>query len=170
MKKIIKVVIMIILICTCLCANTVNADSNKEQRNSNEESIGKLIKLEKKQTSELDDYIEKYNSDDTGKIAYIINKVYVYMIPFTYLIIITCIVSLILNCIRKNVGKIIFSVIGFIIPIITYAIMGLGKLMFLYNESMGALIIFISAIIVNIILEILAIIFCIQKNNKEIKL
>lgn len=170
MKKIIKLAIMIILICTCLCANTVNAVPNKEQRNSNEESIGNLIKLEKKQTSELDDYIEKYNSADTGKIAYIINKLYVYMIPFTYLIIITCIVSLILNCIRKNVGKIIFSVIGLIIPIITYAIMGQGKLMFLYNESMVALTIFISAIIVNIILEILAIIFCIQKSNKEIKL
>lgn len=167
MKRFIKVITMIILICICLCANTVYA-SKEETAEETGESTGKLLQLKEENLSVKDDYQEKYNSETTGTIAYIINELYIFMIPFTYLIEITCLISLILNCIRKDIWKIIFSVIGLIIPIITYATIGFGKLMFANNESITALIICISAIIINIIVEILALIFCKKGNKKKL--
>lgn len=167
MKK--KCLKFFIVVLCFLLTTSYNVYATNTEIDDNTSKNLTLLNMKEKQSSTLDDYQEKYSSEGNGTIAYILHYLQVYMLPLTYVIGITCLVSLILNCIRRNIGKAIFSGVGMIIPTITYVVISYGKLMYTTNESVISLVICMSAVIVDIILEILALIFCFAKNKNKLK-
>lgn len=88
-------------------------------------------------------------------------------ILISFVIWITCIVSLVLNCTRKNVGKAVFSGIGLIVPFIAIIISSVGRTIYEIEESgMGTLLV-ILALVLQLVVEIMAFIFCFSKKKKE---
>ena len=82
MKKIFAVFTLIIMMFSiCLLTNKVYAVENV----IDEKTESKLIEIKEKQTKSLDDYKEKYGSDAYGLVAYILNIVRIYSIPFCFL-------------------------------------------------------------------------------------
>ena len=82
MKKIVVAIsIIVILLGVFACTNKVIAagkiiDSNTES---------KLIKLKDNAANSLEDYKAKYGSDTYGLVAYILNIIRIYSIPFCFL-------------------------------------------------------------------------------------
>lgn len=95
------------------------------------------------------------------------NMSWIITILLSFVVWVTCIISLILNIVRKNVGKAIFSGVGLIIPLIAIFISSAGRSIQQINEGENiiGMIMAISALIVQIIVEILAFIFCFSKNK-----
>lgn len=82
MKKIMTVITLIIMILGMFaCVNKVNA-AEKAIDNSTE---SKLVEIKETQAKSLQDYKEKYGSDTYGLVAYILNLVRIYSIPFCFL-------------------------------------------------------------------------------------
>lgn len=88
-------------------------------------------------------------------------------ILISFVIWITCIVSLVLNCTRKNVGKAVFSGIGLIVPFITITISSIGRSIFEMEESGIGIVLVILALIVQLVVGIMAFIFCFSKSHKN---
>lgn len=109
-----------------------------------------------------------YSYASTG----ITNMSWTITILLSFVVWIMCTVSLILNIVRKNVGKAIFSGVGLILPLIAIFIASMGKSIQEINEGENSigLIITIFALIVQIVVEIVAFIFCFSKNkNKDVQ-
>lgn len=168
MKKMCLKFFMIVLCFLLTTSYDVYATNTEIDDNTTSKKLT-LLDMKEEQSSILDDYQEKYSSEGNGTIAYILHYLQIFMLPLTYIIGITCLLSLILNCIRRNIGKAIFSGVGLIIPIITYVAISYGKLMFTINRSVISLVMCMSAVIVNIIIEILALTFCFAKNKNKLK-
>lgn len=88
-------------------------------------------------------------------------------ILISFAIWITCIVSLVLNCTRRNVGKAVFSGIGLIVPFITITISSIGRSIFEMEESGIGTILVVLALIIQLVVEIVAFIFCFSKSHKN---
>lgn len=88
-------------------------------------------------------------------------------ILISFAIWITCVVSLILNCTRKNVGKAVFSGIGLVVPFIAIIISSIGRSIFEIEESGIGIVLVILALILQLVIEIMAFIFCFSKKKKE---
>ena len=76
--------------------NTTNATNVLDKVNSSEsnylsekaiddETEGKIVEIKESQTKSLQDYKDKYGSDAYGLVAYILNIVRIYSIPFCFL-------------------------------------------------------------------------------------
>lgn len=95
----------------------------------------------------------------------IVNYMWGGTILISFLVWTTCIVSLILNCVKKNVGKAVFAGVSLVVPIIAIVISTLGRSMYqLEDEGIGAVLVTI-ALILQIVVEILAFIFCFSKKK-----
>ena len=82
MKKVVVVIsIVAILIVMFAFSNTVMAENRVID--SNIES--KLVELKSNSANSLEDYKAKYGSDAYGLVAYILNLVRIYSIPFCFL-------------------------------------------------------------------------------------
>lgn len=82
MKKAVLIfIILLILLGTFTCTSKVYA-VDKAIDNTTE---SKLIEIKESQTKSLEDYKEKYGSDAYGLVAYILNIVRIYSIPFCFL-------------------------------------------------------------------------------------
>ena len=83
MKKSIVIFAILIMILGVFCfANRVYAASEKAIDQSTE---SKLVQIKETQTKTLQDYKDKYGSDAYGLVAYILNIVRIYSIPFCFL-------------------------------------------------------------------------------------
>lgn len=76
----------------------------------------------------------------------------------SFVIWIVCIISLVLNIIRKNTGKAIFSGIAFIIPIIDIILATMGR-------ATETSLVTIFAFLIQMIVLIIVFIFCFSKNK-----
>ena len=87
----------------------------------------------------------------------------------SFVIWITCVISLILNCVRKNVGKAVFSGIGLVIPILSIFISTIGKTFVELEDGMEGIGMFLAilAIVIEVVVEIIAFIFCFSKNKNK---
>ena len=82
MKKAeIIVTIFIIVFGIFICTNTVNA----AEQAIDEETESRLVEIKENTANSLKDYQEKYGSDIYGLVAYILNMVRIYSIPFCFL-------------------------------------------------------------------------------------
>lgn len=96
MKKVVAIftVLMLILGIVAFTNNVYAANdtiSNGQILNTNDEKAidnrteSKLVEIKEKETKSLKDYQEKYGSASYGLVAYILNIVRIYSIPFCFL-------------------------------------------------------------------------------------
>ena len=75
---------------------------------------------------------------------------------------------MILNCVRKNVGKAIFSGIGIAVPIISMIISTIGRTLVLVEEETElGMFLGILAIVLEIIVGIISFIFLFSKDKRK---
>ena len=82
MEKTVKVIAILMMIFS-IFAFTSKIYAAEEIIDNETES--KLIEIKETQTKSLEDYQEKYGSDAYGLVAYILNIVKIYSIPFCFL-------------------------------------------------------------------------------------
>ena len=92
-------------------------------------------------------------------------------ILIAFLVSIICIFSLILNCVRKNAGKAIFSGISIGVPIISIVISSVSRV-FIQNGGVGIAasintLLCIFAIMLEIIVGIISFVFCFSKDKRN---
>lgn len=79
-----------------------------------------------------------------------------------------CIISLILNCVRKNVGKAIFSGIGIVVPIVSMIISTIGHSLVQVEEETGlGMFLCIIALVLEIVVGIMSFIFLFSKDKRK---
>ena len=82
MKKIVSIItILVIIFGIFLFTNNVYA----EAKAIDEQTESKLIEIKESATNSIEDYKAKYGSDVYGVVAYILNIVRIYSIPFCFL-------------------------------------------------------------------------------------
>lgn len=82
MKKLLTI-FMILIVILGIFTFTNNVYANEKAIDNKTES--KIIEIRETQTKSLEDYKEKYGSDAYGLVAYILNIVRIYSIPFCFL-------------------------------------------------------------------------------------
>ena len=82
MKKTIAIYTILIMI---LGIFTITNKAYATDKAIDEKTESKLIEIKETQTKSLEDYQEKYGSDAYGLVAYILNIVRIYSIPFCFL-------------------------------------------------------------------------------------
>ena len=128
---------------------------------SSADSIVGNIESSKTSTIEKDDddYIVQSKTTSFMWIGTIILSFFIWII---------CIISLILNCVRKNVGKAIFSGIGIAVPIISMIISTIGRTLVLVEEETElGMFLGILAIVLEIIVGIISFIFLFSKDKRK---
>ena len=80
-KAIIIVTIFAIVFGVFICTNTVSAT----EQAIDEETESRLVEIKDNVANSLADYQEKYGSDVYGLVAYILNVIRIYSIPFCFL-------------------------------------------------------------------------------------
>lgn len=83
MKKVLAIfTILVMTLGIFTFTNTVYAETTKAIDNKTE---SQLVEIKETQTKSLEDYKQKYGSDTYGTVAYILNIVRIYSIPFCFL-------------------------------------------------------------------------------------
>ncbi len=83
MKKVLAIfTILVMALGIFTFTNTVYAETTKAIDNKTE---SQLVEIKETQTKSLEDYKQKYGSDAYGTVAYILNIVRIYSIPFCFL-------------------------------------------------------------------------------------
>ncbi len=80
-KAIIIVTIFTIVFGIFICTNKVHA----AEQAIDEETESRLVEIKENTANSLKDYQEKYGSDVYGTVAYILNIIRIYSIPFCFL-------------------------------------------------------------------------------------
>ena len=80
-KTIIIVTLLVVVFGIFICTNTVYA----AEQAIDEETESKLVEIKDNAANSLEDHKEKYGSDIYGIVAYILNTVRIYSIPFCFL-------------------------------------------------------------------------------------
>lgn len=82
MKKVLAIfTILVMTLGIFTFTNTVYAETTKAIDNKTE---SQLVEIKETQTKSLEDYKQKYGSDAYGTVAYILNIVRIYSIPFGF--------------------------------------------------------------------------------------
>lgn len=82
MKKTIAIFVILIVI---LGIFSISSQVLATEKAIDEKTESKIIEIKETQTKSLEDYKEKYGSDAYGLVAYILNIVRIYSIPFCFL-------------------------------------------------------------------------------------
>lgn len=82
MKKTIAIFTILIMI---LGIFTITNKVYATEKAIDEQTESKLVEIKETQTKSLEDYQEKYGSDAYGLVAYILNIIRIYSIPFCFL-------------------------------------------------------------------------------------
>lgn len=82
MKKTLAIFTILVMI---LGIFTFTSKVYAEEKAIDEKTESKLVEIKETQTKSLEDYKEKYGSDSYGLVAYILNLVRIYSIPFCFL-------------------------------------------------------------------------------------
>lgn len=80
-KKVVISVILLVILGIFTFTNNVYAT----EKAIDEATESKLVEIKETQTNSLEDYKEKYGSDTYGLVAYILNIIRIYSIPFCFL-------------------------------------------------------------------------------------
>ena len=80
-KAVIIITLFMIVFAIFVCTNSVYA----AEQAIDEETESKLVEIKDNAVNSLADYKEKYGSDIYGTVAYILNIVRIYSIPFCFL-------------------------------------------------------------------------------------
>ena len=83
MKKTLKIIMATLVVFLGIFAFTNNVYAAEKAIDNKTES--QLVEIKETQTKSLEDYKEKYGSDAYGTVAYILNIVRIYSIPFCFL-------------------------------------------------------------------------------------
>ena len=109
-----------------------------------------------------------YDDDDYIVQSKTTSFMWIGTIVLSFLIWIICIISLILNCVRKNVGKAIFSGIGIAVPIISMIISTIGHTLVLVEEETElGMFLCILAMVLEIVVGIISFIFLFSKDKRK---
>ncbi len=84
MKKTIVILVIALIILSVFATTKVYAAENSNEV-IDENTESQLIEIKDNQAKSLEDYKDKYGSDTYGLVAYILNLVRVYSIPFCFL-------------------------------------------------------------------------------------
>jgi len=103
-------------------------------------------------------------TNEEFKNSYSLNMMWTITILMSFVIWIVCIVSLVLNIVRKNIGKAIFSGVGILVPIIACIVSSTGRTMAFSGLSIGNVLVFI-ALLTQVITLIVSFIFCFSKKK-----
>ena len=82
MKKTLAIFTILVMIMGIF---TFSSKVYAEEKAIDEKTESKLVEIKEKETKSLKDYQEKYGSDAYGTVAYILNIVRIYSIPFCFL-------------------------------------------------------------------------------------
>ena len=97
-------------------------------------SVDSVVKnLDSSKTSTVKD--DEYDSYRMQSVS--TNLMWTGTILLSIIVWVICIISLILNCVRKNVGKAVFSGIGIAVPIVSMIISTIGRILFEGEEETG---------------------------------
>lgn len=80
-KTLIIITLFAIIFGMFICTNKVYA----AEQAIDEQTESKLVEIKEEATNSLEDYQEKYGSDIYGLVAYILNIIRIYSIPFCFL-------------------------------------------------------------------------------------
>ena len=126
-------------------------------------SVDGVVKnLDSSKTSTVKD--DEYDSYIVQSVS--TNLMWMGIILLSIIIWVICIISLILNCVRKNVGKAIFSGIGIAVPIVSMIISTIGHTLVLI-ESETAMFLCILAMVLEIVVGIISFIFLFSKDKRK---
>lgn len=82
MKKVLAVFTMLVMV---LGIFTFTNKVYAQEKAIDETTESRLVEIKETQTKSLEDYKEKYGSDAYGLVAYILNIIRIYSIPFCFL-------------------------------------------------------------------------------------
>ena len=82
MKKTLAILTILVMIMGIF---TFSSKVYAEEKAIDEKTESKLVEIKETQTKSLEDYKEKYGSDSYGLVAYILNLVRIYSIPFCFI-------------------------------------------------------------------------------------
>ena len=82
MKKTLAIFTILVMIMGIF---TFSSKVYAEEKAIDEKTESKLVEIKDTQTKSLEDYQKKYGSDSYGLVAYILNLVRIYSIPFCFL-------------------------------------------------------------------------------------
>ena len=128
-------------------------------------SVDGVVKnLDSSKTSTVKD--DEYDSYIVQSVS--TNLMWMGIILLSIIIWVICIISLILNCVRKNVGKAIFSGIGIAVPIISMIISTIGRTLVLVEEETElGMFLCILAMVLEIVVGIISFIFLFSKDKRK---
>ena len=82
MKKTLAILTILVMIMGIF---TFSSKVYAEEKAIDEKTESKLVEIKDTQTKSLEDYQKKYGSDSYGLVAYILNLVRIYSIPFCFI-------------------------------------------------------------------------------------
>ena len=85
MKKLVVIIALIMLIMGIFFITNKNYAVDEADRAIDEKTESKIVEIKENVASSIEDYKEKYGSDTYGTVAYILNIVRIYSIPFCFL-------------------------------------------------------------------------------------
>ena len=85
MKKTITIIAILIMIFSIFASTKVYAVNESSEGVIDKNTESQIIEIKDNQAKSLEDYKEKYGSDAYGLVAYILNLVRIYSIPFCFL-------------------------------------------------------------------------------------
>ena len=145
-----------------------NVTSSLKEVNSSRIASTTASSIESSMNSTLKNNNYLYYDSDYDNTA---NYSWTGTILIAFLVWIICIFSLILNCVRKNAGKAIFSGISIGVPIISIVISSVSRV-FIQNGGVGIAasintLLCIFAIMLEIIVGIISFVFCFSKDKRN---
>lgn len=91
-----KKFIAVITIFMCLLSATTVCAANTENVIEPTKTSGTLVEIKQKEIKTMEDYVEQYGNETYGYVAYILNLVRIYSIPF-------CFVGIVISAIYRYV-------------------------------------------------------------------
>ena len=84
MRKVVKICIISVLLLVSIFSSKIVYASNNNEIITNE-TKSELVEIKDNELKSIDDYRKAYGSNTYGIVAYILNKVRIYSIPFCFL-------------------------------------------------------------------------------------
>ena len=85
MKKTITIIAILLMIFSIFASTKVYAVNESSEGVIDENTKSQIIEIKDNEAKSLEDYKEKYGSDAYGLVAYILNLIRIYSIPFCFL-------------------------------------------------------------------------------------
>ena len=116
MKKILVSVCMLLTVLAAFCIPTVVQATSTEESILNDKATSTIIEIKEKSKKELKDFEDSYGSKTYGLVAYILDKVRIYSIPFCFIgIVIGAVYKYVLGIRKLDVqDRGLFLLVGFV--------------------------------------------------------